>query len=71
MNHFTGLTLMTLSLAAAGVLIVMLLFYLFVSRHEEKRLLALFSSRYREYQAATPMFFPLRFRVPKRAGPSP
>jgi protein-S-isoprenylcysteine O-methyltransferase Ste14 len=68
---FLGLTLTTLSLAAAGVLLVMLAFYLFVSRHEEKLLLAVFGSRYREYQAATPMFFPLRFRALKRAGPSP
>jgi protein-S-isoprenylcysteine O-methyltransferase Ste14 len=68
---FLGLTLTTLSLATAGVLLVMLAFYLFVSRHEEKLLLAVFGSRYREYQATTPMFFPLRFRVPKRAGPSP
>jgi len=68
---FLGLTLTTLSLAAAGVLLVMLAFYLFISGHEEKLLLAMFGSRYREYQAATPMFFPLRFRVPKRTGPSP
>jgi len=68
---FLGLTLTTLSLAAAGVLLVMLLFYLFVSRHEEKLLLTMFGSRYRDYQAATPMFFPLRFRAPKRAVSSP
>jgi len=68
---FLGLTLTTLSLAATGVLLVMLAFYLFVSRHEEKLLLAMFGSRYREYQAATPMFFPIRFRALKRAGLSP
>jgi len=68
---FLGLTLTTLSLAAAGVLLVMLLFYLFVSRQEEKLLLTRYGSRYRDYQAATPMFFPLRFRAPKRAGRSP
>ena len=68
---FLGLILTTLSLGAAGALLVMLALYLFVSRHEEKLLLALFGSRYREYQAATPMFFPLRLRALKRAGPSP
>jgi protein-S-isoprenylcysteine O-methyltransferase Ste14 len=59
---FLGLTLATLSLASAGVLLLMLVFYLFVSRHEEKLLLARFGPRYRAYQAATPMFFPVRVR---------
>jgi protein-S-isoprenylcysteine O-methyltransferase Ste14 len=60
---FLGLTLTTLSIAAAGVLLIMLAFYLFVSRHEEKLLVARFGSRYRDYQAATARFFPVRLRL--------
>jgi len=42
--------------------VVMLAFYLWVSKFEEKLLLEAFGPAYREYQARTPMFFPLTAR---------
>jgi protein-S-isoprenylcysteine O-methyltransferase Ste14 len=68
---FLGLTLATLSLAATGVLALMLAFYLFVARHEERLLREAFGSRYREYEARTPLFFPVRLgRVLLTTAPS-
>ena len=45
--------------------VVMLAFYLWVSKFEEKLLLEAFGPAYREYQARTPMFFPFRARPPR------
>lgn len=60
-----GLTLTTLSLASAAINIVMLAFYLWVSRFEEKLLLEAFGPAHREYQKRTPMLLPLTARRPR------
>ena len=59
-----GLTLLTGSLASAGVCVVILVFYFIVSRHEERLLLAKHGSEYRDYMAEVPMLLPFRFRRP-------
>ena len=63
-----GLTVTTLSAAAAAVNALMLAFYLFVSRTEESLLLREIGARYREYQLRTPMFVPIRMRRKRPAG---
>ncbi|MBN1834570.1 MAG: isoprenylcysteine carboxylmethyltransferase family protein [Spirochaetales bacterium] len=57
-----ALTLLTGSVAAAAVCVVILLFYLGVSRHEERLLLEKHGAAYREYMGRVPWFFPLRLR---------
>jgi protein-S-isoprenylcysteine O-methyltransferase Ste14 len=60
-----GLTILTGSLVSAGVCVVILVFYLFVSQHEEKLLLKKHGVEYRGYMAQVPMFFPFRLRRKK------
>jgi protein-S-isoprenylcysteine O-methyltransferase Ste14 len=60
-----GMAILTGSLASAGVCVVILVFYLFLSRHEEKLLLKKHGSEYRDYMARVPMFFPFRLRQKK------
>jgi protein-S-isoprenylcysteine O-methyltransferase Ste14 len=61
-----GLTLLTGSLASAGVCLAILLFYLLVARYEERLLLDRYGAEYAEYMARVPMFFPLRLRLRRR-----
>jgi len=57
-----GLTILTGSLASAAACVLILAFYLFVSRYEERLLLEKYGAEYRKYMARVPMFFPLRLR---------
>jgi protein-S-isoprenylcysteine O-methyltransferase Ste14 len=57
---FVGLTISTLSLASAGLCIVIFVFYYVVSRHEEQLLEQKFGSEYQKYRRRVPMFFPLK-----------
>jgi protein-S-isoprenylcysteine O-methyltransferase Ste14 len=53
---------LTLSLASAGLLVIIIAFYRFISRYEEKLLTERFGDEYREYMRKVPMLFPIRFR---------
>ncbi len=57
---FLGLTISTISLASAGVCVVIVLFYYRVSKSEEKLLEAKFGTEYQEYKRRVPMFFPIK-----------
>ena len=53
-----GLLVYSLSLSASGVWIVIILFYIHISRHEEKLLLRKFGKAYEDYQKEVPMLIP-------------
>lgn len=55
---YLGLTLSTLSILAAAVWIVIVLFYYLISRFEEKLLLQNFGPAYAEYMRRVPMMIP-------------
>ena len=55
---YLGLLIMNLSLATVGVWIAGILFLHYVSRHEEKLLVAKHGKEYEEYMKEVPMWFP-------------
>ncbi len=57
---YAGMICMTLSLASAGLLVIIIAFYRFISRYEELLLTERFGDEYREYQKKVPMLFPLK-----------
>lgn len=59
---YAGLICMTLSLASAALLLVIIPFYRFISRYEETLLTERFGNEYREYMGKVPMLFPLKIR---------
>lgn len=58
---YTGMVLLTLSLASAVLLLVIIAFYMFISRYEEKLLTKRFGDEYRDYMRKVPMLFPIKF----------
>jgi len=58
---YLGLLMLSLSLAAAGVWVVAVAFFYYISRYEEKLLLARFGEQYKQYMENVPMWIP-RFR---------
>ncbi|MDO9514678.1 MAG: isoprenylcysteine carboxylmethyltransferase family protein [Syntrophales bacterium] len=60
---YLGCLMLSLSLAAACVLLVAIPFLHYISRHEEKLLLARFGEEYQKYMRDVPMWIP---RVRKR-----
>ena len=59
---YMGLIILTLSLAATSVWIIIILFYHFISRHEEKLLLEKFGEDYGDYMRQVPMWIPRLIR---------
>jgi protein-S-isoprenylcysteine O-methyltransferase Ste14 len=55
---FTAFLVSTLSVMTAGVWIVIIAFYFYVARAEEKLLIAKFGADYQEYRRRVPMLFP-------------
>jgi protein-S-isoprenylcysteine O-methyltransferase Ste14 len=55
---YLGLLMLSLSLAAAGVLGVTIVFLHYISRYEEKLLLARFGEDYAKYRQEVPMWLP-------------
>jgi len=58
---YLGLLILSISLTAAGVWIMTIGFLHYISRYEEKLLLARFGKEYEQYMREVPMWFP-RFR---------
>ena len=56
---YLGMICFTLSLISAGLWIIIIIFYRYISRHEEKLLLDLFGTEYENYMKKVPMLFPL------------
>ena len=59
---YVGLVCLTLSLASAALLVIIIPFYRFISRFEEKLLTERFGDEYRDYMRQVPMLFPLRWK---------
>jgi len=59
---YLGQILMTLSLASAALWIIIIIFYWYISRHEEKLLIEKFGDKYREYMNNVPMLLPVNLR---------
>ena len=59
---YAGMICMTLSLASAAIFIVIVAFYCYISRYEEKLLTQRFGDDYRDYMKKVPMLFPAKFK---------
>ena len=55
---YLGFLVSTFSLIAAGIWGIIIIFYYFNSKHEEKLLLAKFGKDYKDYQREVPMLIP-------------
>ena len=55
---YLGLLVLTFSLIASGIWILIIIFYYFNSKHEEKRLLDKFGKDYEDYKNEVPMLIP-------------
>jgi protein-S-isoprenylcysteine O-methyltransferase Ste14 len=55
---YLGLLLVSLSLAACAVVLIAVAFLHYISRHEERRLVARFGDAYRQYMRDVPMWIP-------------
>lgn len=55
---YLGLLMLSISLAAAFVWVISILFLHYISRHEEKLLLARFGEAYQQYMREVPMWIP-------------
>jgi len=51
---------LTLSIASAALLVIIVAFYCYISRYEEKLLTKRFGDEYREYMKKVPMLFPIK-----------
>ena len=56
---YLGLICITLSLVSAALWIFIIIFYWYISRHEEKVLLERFGTEYEDYRKKVPMLFPV------------
>jgi protein-S-isoprenylcysteine O-methyltransferase Ste14 len=59
---YAGMICLTLSLASAALFVVIVAFYRYISRYEEKLLIQRFGDEYREYMRKVPMLFPIKTR---------
>lgn len=59
---YLGLIILTLSLAATSVFIIIIIFYHFIARHEEKLLMEKFGKDYEDYMQQVPMWAPRLIR---------
>jgi protein-S-isoprenylcysteine O-methyltransferase Ste14 len=64
---YLGLLILSLSLAAAGVWIVAVGFFHYISRYEERLLLARFGSDYKQYTENVPMWVPRFWKSRKKS----
>jgi protein-S-isoprenylcysteine O-methyltransferase Ste14 len=54
------LTSLTMSVASAALLMLIIAFYWYISRYEENLLIERFGDEYRDYRKKVPMLFPLK-----------
>lgn len=56
---YLGLTIITLSLASLGLLVIIVIFYDFIASHEEKLLTEQFDKEYEHYKKDVPKWIPI------------
>ncbi|MHA1218673.1 MAG: methyltransferase family protein [Candidatus Heimdallarchaeaceae archaeon] len=56
---YLGLTIITLSLASLGLLVIIVIFYDFIASHEEKLLMEQFDKEYEQYKKDVPKWIPI------------
>ena len=56
---YLGLTIITLSLASLGLLVIIVIFYDFIASHEEKLLIEQFEKEYEQYKKDVPKWIPI------------
>ena len=59
---YAGMICLTLSITSAALLVIIVAFYRYISRYEEKLLTQRFGDEYREYMKKVPMLFPVKFK---------
>ena len=59
---YLGLILLTCSIASAILWIIIIIFYFYISKYEEKLLLKEFGKEYENYMERVPMLIPLKFK---------
>jgi protein-S-isoprenylcysteine O-methyltransferase Ste14 len=59
---YIGQFFMTLSLASLALWVFIVIFYWYISRHEEKLLIEKYTDEYRDYMKKVPMLFPVRLK---------
>ena len=62
---YLGLIILTCSIASAILWIIIVIFYYFISKYEEKLLLKEFGTNYENYRKRVPMLIPLKFKKEK------
>ena len=62
---YLGLILLTCSIASAILWIIIIIFYFYISKYEEKLLLKEFGKEYENYMERVPMLIPLKFKKGK------
>lgn len=67
---YLGLIMLSLSLAAAGVMVLAVIFFHLISRYEEKLLLEFFGEDYKQYMQDVPMWFPRLWKRPSNSSTS-
>jgi protein-S-isoprenylcysteine O-methyltransferase Ste14 len=63
---YLGFIIITLSIISFFIWIIIILFYYFISRYEERLLIDKLGSRYEEYMGEVPMFIPRPFKKKKK-----
>lgn len=63
---YLGMIVLTLSLLSAAFWIIIILFYYFISKYEEKILVHEFGDQYRNYMDEVPMLLPNPFKTKKK-----
>jgi protein-S-isoprenylcysteine O-methyltransferase Ste14 len=58
MLFYLSLVIFTLSLASLALWVIIVIFYVYISRYEEKALVSFFGQEYTSYQKDVPMFIP-------------
>ncbi|GAH93867.1 unnamed protein product, partial [marine sediment metagenome] len=63
---FDELIIISLSIISFCIWIIIILFYYFISRYEEKLLIDKLGSQYEEYMNEVPMFIPGHFKKKRK-----